>query len=110
MLHKWPAKAVEVEHIWGRKGPGSECWSNYASTCRPCHEWKHANETPARIAISLWKASLAFDNRDPRHFDLDALRKASGFMVNGWVERKLQEGSLPEWVTEMGYQFLGEYW
>ena len=78
-----------VEHIWNRKGPFSEHWSNYALVCPTCHGWKHENSVVARVAISALKLQLL--DVDRRHFDREALRLAAGFDVPGWVENKSAE-------------------
>jgi hypothetical protein len=105
--HKWPAKATEIEHIWNRKGKHSECWSNYASTCRACHDWKHANEVAGRIAITSYKTRLS--ELDPRHYHVVDIRNCAGFHVPAWIERKLEERTdLPAWAVTMGRDLLDE--
>ena len=100
-----PAALLCVEHIWNRKGPHSEHWSNYALVCPTCHTWKHANSVEARVAISALKLQLS--DIDRRHFDRDALRLAAGFDVPGWVDNK--SGSLPKFFFKHAAFIMGRF-
>lgn len=95
-----------VEHIWNRKGPASEHWSNYATVGEVAHRWKHRCSVEARIGISWFKWNLAKETGDWRHFDLEALKAASGFYVPGWIETKLETVELPAWCWQMGKELV----
>jgi hypothetical protein len=97
---------LAIEHIWNRKGPKSEHWSNYATVCPAAHDWKHENSIAARIGIMWLKHDLAARTGKQEHFDLDALREASGFWIPGWIESKVLSGDLPEWAEELGRDLL----
>jgi hypothetical protein len=98
--------ATEVEHIWNRHGAKSEHPSNYASVCRPLHQWKHHFSVEARIAISHFKWKLSLSTGDSSHFDLDALKEMTGKDVVGWVELKLATRYLPAWVERLGLELM----
>jgi hypothetical protein len=98
--------ALAIEHIWNRKGPHSEHWSNYATVCPAAHDWKHARSVEARIGILWYKHELAVQSGDERHFDLEALRSAAGLWVPGWIEAKVESGTLPPWAEELGRDLL----
>jgi len=98
--------ATEVEHIWNRHGAASEHPSNYASVCRPLHQWKHANSVVARIAITHFKWELAKKSGDESHFDRQALRHIAGRDVLGWIEAKLATDVLPDWCAEKAMDIL----
>jgi hypothetical protein len=98
--------ALCIEHIWNRKGPASEHWSNYATVCPAAHDWKHDNSVEARIGILWLKHDLAKKTGDERHFDLEALRAASGLWVPGWIEAKVESGKLSRWAEELGRDLL----
>lgn len=101
------SKKLCVEHIWNRKGPMSEHWSNYATVCPAAHDWKHANSVPARIAIMHFKAKLAMLTGNVDHFDTMALSDAAGQDVLEWVRRKLPE--CPKWAARKGEDLLSMF-
>ena len=103
-----PATETCVEHIWNRRGPGSEHWSNYASVCPAAHDWKHANSVEGRVAIMHYKMFLARQTGDADHFDINAINAAAGKNVAGWVESKMD--SLPEWCKDKALLLLREIW
>ena len=94
-----------VEHIFNRRGEHSEHWSNYASTTHFIHLWKHENDTAGRIAILAFKKRLAAKEGDERHYDLAALKRASGFSIPGWAEIKLEQG-LPQWCEKFAMELI----
>lgn len=106
---------VCVEHIWNRKGPMSEHWSNYATVWNGGlggpHRWKEDHLVEARIVITAFKFDLMLRSGDARHFDLEALKECSGYWIPGWVEQKLSEygDRLPEWVIDSGRSFLERF-
>jgi hypothetical protein len=72
--------------------------ANYISTCRPAHEWKHANSVCGRIAALVWK----FRNRE---FDRQRLRELVGLCPVGWVENRRGEG-LPAWAETLAKELV----
>lgn len=96
-----------VEHIFNRHGEHSEHWSNYASTTHMIHLWKHENDTAGRIAILAFKKRLAQQEGDERHYDLQALKRASGFVIPGWAEIKLEQG-LPAWCRPFALELMAK--
>jgi hypothetical protein len=75
------------------------------------HDWKHDNSVEARIVITAFKFDLYLATKDERHFDIEALRAASGVYVPGWVEVKLetQGHRLPEYVLRIGQDFIERF-
>mgnify|MGYP003427398229 FL=1 len=114
---QWPfirRGPVCVEHIWNRKGPDSEHWSNYATVWNVPggpHAWKEQHSIEGRIVITAFKYDLMLETGDERHFDLEVLKKCSGYYIPSWVEWKMQEygDRLPEFVVEAGQSFLERF-
>lgn len=77
--------AHELEHIWQQAGKKIDLISNYMSTCRECHAWKHANSVYGRVVAMYWKLEKG-------EFDASAMRLAVGKDALGWIESKLEEG------------------
>lgn len=95
-----------VEHIAGRHGPASECWSNYATVCQAAHRFKHDHEAECRVAIWWFKWQLSKSTDDPRHFEVDDIRAAFGRRLAGWLELKVEAECLPEWADAMARELL----
>lgn len=106
---------VCVEHLWGRNGPASEHWSNYATVWNGGlggpHRWKEDNPVAARIVMVSFKFDLMLETGDARHFDLEVLKSCAGYYIPGWVEQKMSEHGdrLPEFVVDAGRSFLERF-
>lgn len=103
---QFPIPAQEVEHIWNRHGAASEHPSNYASTCRAFHLWKHENSVEARIAIMHFKWKLSVREDRIELFDRVTLRNIAGRDVIGWVEYKQATTELPAWCDKMAIELV----
>ena len=90
-----------LHHIWQRRGPHSDCRSNFLMVCDPIHRWLHV-ETVLGHVVCSWV------NRRKGEMNLDDLRLSAGFSVSGWLDTdkvRTATESVP-WIDEMRLDLL----
>jgi len=103
--HKF-VMAMEVDHIWGRRGPldAVEHPSNYMAAHTVPHKWKTDNDCDGRILALCWKWRRRLD--EPDGWDLERMQQVFGQRPLGWMENQLENKHVPAWLQAMAEEVL----